>query len=338
MTINLSSLKSDFHINNSYLRSSYTNESYPYIKGKRYESIYGDNRIVEMDQRLNKHYLSQMKKQDNILQEKKILEIIEKLDNKKAYNVLKEDYLREKKKIAKGYYLLQKDIKKEYLAHLVNLENYKEKLFPSTQEGEFLTSLMQCLGCRPKKVVIKKVNKNVELLSKFKSFAQRKKEEGKIKKKPKKRNSLQLLLNDERNLYLDKNKYLNYFNTTNSKVNYNYESNKKMLTLKLDDNDNNNSNKKYISNYNPFNKTNSTAFGISKYNNFYNPKDNFKDNDDSGIFNNDYFKNNFNNLKLEEIKKEQSSNNSINDSISLKIDDKTNHDNYRIKSSKKILT
>ena len=342
MTINLSPLNTEYQINNSYLKSSYSNESYPYIKGKRYESIFGDNRIVVMDQRLNKDYISQMKKQDYILQEKKILEIIEKLDNKKAYNLLKEDYLKEKKKISKGYYLKKGAKKKEFFTNLVNLENYKEKLLTenkkSTQEGEFLTSFMKCLGCRPKKVIVKKINKKVELLSKFKSFAQRKKEAGKIKKKPKKRNSLQLLLNAERNLFIDKNNYLNFFNTTNSKVNNNYESNKKVLTLKLDDNDSN-SNKKYSNKIDPFNKTNSTTFGITKYNNFYNPKDSSKYKDDSGIFNNDYFKNSFNNLKIEEIKNEQSLNNSINDSNFLKIEDKTNEDrNTNLILSKRITT
>ena len=122
-----------------------------------------------MDSFLNKHYLSQMKKQDLIRQEKIILDIIEKFDNKKAFNMLKEEYLREKLKITKGYYLNKGKKKKDYYTNLVNLENYKEKLITENKsnnsDGDFLFSLMDCLGCRPKKVMVKKINKKIEFLS-----------------------------------------------------------------------------------------------------------------------------------------------------------------------------
>ena len=302
--IDLLSLKIDNPINNSYLISSYSNRSYPYIKGKKFESIFGDNRIVLMDSRLNKHYITQMKEQDYIRQEKKILDIIEKIDNKKAFKVLKDDYLKEKLKISKGYYLMQKDNKKDYFTNYFNLENYKDKLLfenkSNNSDREFMTSLMNFLGCRPKKILIKKKNNNIELLSKFKNFAQRKKQAEKLLNlKPRKKSSLKLLLqydninniNALNNLGRNNN-YTNYFNTTN-----------------ID-------NKKYNINNNVFNRTTSTNFRQTNYNNFFYPKGNSNINDESDNFNNENNKNYnyFNNLKIEEIKRDNSLQNSLNDS------------------------
>ena len=333
MANNLSALNLDIPINNSYLKSSYSNRTFPYIKGKKYESIYGhNNRIVAMDSFLNKHYLSQMKKQDLIRQEKIILDIIEKFDNKKAFNMLKEEYLREKLKITKGYYLNKGKKKKDYYTNLVNLENYKEKLITENKsnnsDGDFLFSLMDCLGCRPKKVMVKKINKKIEFLSKYKSFSQRKKQEENITdKKPKKRNSLQILLNLENMNNINNigrnNNYLNYYNTTfNHKTNNNNNIEQNNLILKLDDNDNKNTNTL-------FNKTNSTTFGLTHYNNFYHPKENLTNID--GYDNNENYKNGFNNLKIEEIKKDKDNSfqNSLNDSNIVKID-------YTVKSNKYI--
>ena len=331
MTINLSSLNSEIQINNSYLKSSSSNATYPYIKGKKFESIYGDNKIIPMDSYLNKHYISQMKKQDYIRQEKKILEIIEKLDNKKAFNVLKDDYLKERLKISRGYYLNQKNNKKEYYTNLVNIDNYKEKLLTQNKsnnsEGDFLVSLMNCLGCRPKKVIIRKKDKKIELLSKYKSFSQRKKQQENIKeKKPVKRNSLQILLRLE-SLYNTErdNNYLKYFNTTqNNKSNNNIAQNNIL-------NDYDIKKSKTI-----FNKTNSTTFGLTNYNNFYHPKKSLKNNDEC-----EDNKNSFNNSKIEEIKndKDNSFKNSNNELNNLKIKDSLGNKLYvnRKKSTKKTM-
>ena len=332
MTINLSSLNSEIQINNSYLKSSSSNMTYSYIKGKKYESIYGDNKIISIDSYLNKHYISQMKKQEYIRQEKKILEIIEKLDNKKAFNVLKDDYLKERLKISRGYYLNKKKNKKEYYTNLVNIDNYKEKLLTQNKsnnsEGDFLVSLMNCLGCRPKKVIIRKKDKKIELLSKYKSFSQRKKQQENIKeKKPVKRNSLQILLRLE-SLYNTErdNNYLKYFNTTqNNKSNNNIAQNNIL-------NDYDIKKSKTI-----FNKTNSTTFGLTNYNNFYHPKKSLKNNDEC-----EDNKNSFNNSKIEEIKnyKDNSFQNSNNELNNLKIRDSIKgnklYDN-RKKSSKKTI-
>ena len=331
MTINVSYLNSEIQINNSYLKSSSFNEIYPYIKGKKFESVYGDNKIISMDSYLNKHYISQMKKQDYIRQEKKILEIIEKLDNKKAFNVLKDDYLKERLKISRGYYLNQKNNKKEYYTNLVNIENYKEKLLTQNKsnnsEGDFLVSLMNFLECKPKKVIIRKKDKKLELLSKYKSFSQRKKQQENIKeKRPVKRNSLQILLRLE-SLYSTErdNNYLKYFNTTqNNKSNNNIAQNNNL-------NDYDIKKSKTI-----FNKTNSTTFGLTNYNNFYHPKKSLKNNDEC-----DVKKNSFNNTKIEEIKndKDNSFKNSNNELNNLKIRDSIGNKLYdnRKKSTKKTI-
>ena len=309
--IDLSSLKIDNPINNSYLISSYSNRSFPYVKGKRFESIFGDNKVVQMDSRLNKHYITQMKEQDNIRQEKKILDIIEKIDNKKAFKVLKDDYLKEKLKISKGYYLMQKDNKKDYFTNLFNLENYKDKLFENksnSSDREFMTSFMNFLGCRPKKIVIKKKNNNIELLSKFKNFAARKKQiEKLLNQKPRKKSSLKLLLQYDNINNLNNidnkgrnNNYTNYFNTTSDKLYFGL--NKKTQSENLKDIDNS---KKYNINNNVFNKTTSTNFRQTNYNNFFYDNNNNENNKNYNYFNN---------LKIEEIKRDNSLQNSLNDS------------------------
>jgi len=324
----------DIKINNSYLKSSYSNGSYPYIKGKKFESIFGgNNRIIMMDSYLNKCYISHMKKQDHIRQEKTIIDLIEQLDNKKVFNSLKEDYLKEKMKISKGYYLNRKDKKKDYFSNLINLENYKEKLLNqyksnNNPEGEFLYSLMNYLGCRTKKVFVKKVNKNIEILSKFKSFSKRKKEIEEINsKKSKRRGSLQILLKSENQNTLSRNENnLNYYNTSSNKIrkisNLNKTNHK---TLELNENENKN-NRKYSHN-NAFSITNSTNFNFTNYNNFYNIKEN-----SNIIEDNENNKNNINN-KIEELNLD-SLNNSTSEYNFLKIDDKISRKISSKKSTK----
>ena len=341
MKINLTNLNLDNKINNSYLKSSDSNGSYLYIKGKKYESIFGNNKIVVMDSHLNKYYISQIRKQENIKQEKKILELIEKLDNQKAFNVLKEDYLKEKYKISKGYFLKKKETKKDYFSNIINLENYKEKLLnenkSSNAEGEFLKSLMSYLGNRPKKIIVNKKNKKIELLSQFKSYSQRKKEIQKFKKQPK-RKSIKLLLNLE-NLVtpISKNeKYFHYYNmTTPSNImnnNYNNNNNsdiKKNLILKL--NESNDNNIKVTNN--PYLKTHSINFDLPQYNNFYTPKGNLNNKFD---YDNTDNKVSFNNLKIDEINKENSFGDSISDSHFMKTEEKLNFSPIKKINSSKI--
>ena len=330
MFANLPSFDIDFQINNSYLKSSYSNTNYPYIKGKKFESIYGDNKIVIMDSYLNKYYISQMKKQDNIRQEKKILDIIEKLDNKKIFNALKDDYLKEKLKIAKGYYLNKNDNKKDYFTNLFNLENYKDKLLDENKinnsEGEFFESLMKFLVCRPKKVFIKKDNRKIEALSKFKSYSKRKKQMGNIdNKKTRKKTNLQILLNLDNLNTLSRNDNFNYYNNTTSNIYnnpfyLNKSNNKNNLSFKLIDNDNNRK-----SNNNPYNKTYSTNFGLTNYKNFYNRKESLSNNQ----YNNESNNNSLADLKLDEIKMENSLHNSISDTNFGKLEERINNKNYK---------
>ena len=300
-------------INNSYLKSSYLNDSCPYIKGKKFESIFGGNRIIKMDSYLNKYYSLQMKKQDDIRQEKRIIDLIDKLDNKKIFNVLKDDYLRGKVKMSHGYYPSKNNKRKDYFNNYINLENYKKRLLNQNSsnipESEFLFSLMNYLGCRTQKVIVKKINKKIDLLSKYKSFSQRKKQMAILNSKnPKKRGSLQILLRSgEPNILGRNDDYMNYYNNTSvcknsskkSNNNYNLKNYTKKPTLELNEID---SIKRYNNNNNVFNQTNSTNFGMTNYNNFYNQKENM-DGDDN--------KNNFNNLKIEEINLEHSINNSL---------------------------
>ena len=188
-------------------------------------------------------------------------------------------------KISKGYYLNIKDKKKDYFSNLINLENYKEKLLNqyksnNNPEGEFLYSLMNYLGCRTKKVFVKKVNKNIEILSKFKSFSKRKKEiEEMNSKKPKRRGSLQILLKSVNENMLSRNENnLNYYNTSTNKIKKNSNINKhhKIYTLDLNENDTKIIRK--FSHNNAFNITNSTNFNFTNYNNFYNIKENSNSN------------------------------------------------------------
>ena len=304
-------------INNSYLKSSYLNDSCPYIKGKKFESIFGGNRIIKMDSYLNKYYSLQMKKQDDIRQEKRIIDLIDKLDNKKIFNVLKDDYLRGKVKMSHGYYPSKNNKRKDYFNNYINLENYKKRLLNQNSsnipESEFLFSLMNYLGCRTQKVIVKKINKKIDLLSKYKSFSQRKKQMAILNSKnPKKRGSLQILLRSgEPNILGRNDDYMNYYNNTSvcknsskkSNNNYNLKNYTKKPTLELNEID---SIKRYSHNNNIFNQTNSTNFGMTNYNNFYNQKENM-DGDDNKNNN----KNNFNNLKIEEINLEHSINNSL---------------------------
>ena len=323
----------DSKINNSYLRSSYLNDTCPYIKGKNFESIFGGNRIINMDSYLNKYYASHMKKQDDIRQEKRIIDLIDKLDNNKVFNTLKEDYLREKAKMTHGYYPSKNEKRKDYFNSLINLQNYKDRLLTQNRsnnpEGEFLYSLMNSLGCRPKKVVIKKINKKIELLSKFKSFSKRKKQLALLNSKnPKRRGSLQMLLgSDEPNILSRNENFINYYNNTSfgknsskkSNNNYNLKNYTKKPTLELNEID---SIKRYSHNNNVFYQTNSTNFGMTNYNNFYNQKDNI-----GGDDNKNNNKNNFNNLKIEEINVEHSINNSLSE-FNL-----VNDENYKKRNS-----
>ena len=338
MNFDLSSYN-DIKINNSYLKSSYSNGSYPYIKGKKFESIFGGtNRIIMMDSYLNKCYISHMKKQDHIRQEKRIIDLIEQLDNKKVFNSLREDYLKEKKKISKGYYLNKKDKKKDYFSNLINLENYKEKLLNqyksnNNPEGEFLFSLMNFLGCRTKKVFVKKVNKNIEILSKFKSFSKRKKEiEAINSKKPKGRGSLQILLKSVNENMLSRNENnLNYYNTSTNKIKKNTNINKSNLKVyTLDLNENENKNIRKFSHNNAFSITNSTNFNFTNYNNFYN----IKENSNSNIIEDNNNENNKNNnIKIDELHLD-SLNNSTSEYNMLKLDEKINTITRKISSKR----
>ena len=337
MNFDLSSYN-DIKINNSYLKNSYSNGSYPYIKGKKFESIFGGtNRIIMMDSYLNKCYISHMKKQDHIRQEKRIIDLIEKLDNKKVFNSLREDYLKEKMKISKGYYLNIKDKKKDYFSNLINLENYKEKLLNqyksnNNPEGEFLYSLMNCLGCRTKKVFVKKVNKNIEILSKFKSFSKRKKQiEEMNSKKPKRRGSLQLFLKSINENMLSRNENnINYYNTSSNKIKKNSNLNKNHKIYTLDLNENETKMIRKFSHNNAFNITNSTNFNFTNYNNFYNIKENSNIIEDN---NNESNKNNINNNKIEELHLD-SLNNSTSEYNMLKMDEKINTITRKISSKR----
>ena len=132
-------------------------------------SRFGNTKLL-MDTSLNKYYKKYIQKQVHIQHQQKIYDLIEKMDDTKIFNSLKAEYLREKALLQN----IHNDKKREnkrviYTSNYINLNNCKEKLNAiyklSTQDLNFMASLMHYLGNRPKKIYKAKINKKLEALS-----------------------------------------------------------------------------------------------------------------------------------------------------------------------------
>ena len=262
------------------------------------------------DTSLNKYYKKYIQKQAHIQHQQKLYELIEKLDDAKAFNALKIEYLKEKALLQNIHNKKRENKRVIYASNFVNLKNCEEKLNSiyklSTQDLDFMTSLMHFLGNRPKKIYKPKINKKLEALSQGKlGFLLKKKEE--YSKQESNTNTLYNYNSHNNGHLIKKNPYLKYFlkdpsdnikdSTTNlgnkndnqnqnqnQNNNTNYNNNNIMSKTNEDfyksfsSNSNNNirrksigfdmSNRGYTQRF--LGKTKSTNFGLTSYNYFIN--------------------------------------------------------------------
>jgi len=262
------------------------------------------------DTSLNKYYKKYIQKQAHIQHQQKLYELIEKLDDTKAFNALKIEYLKEKALLQNIHNKKRENKRVIYASNFVNLKNCEEKLNSiyklSTQDLDFMTSLMHFLGNRPKKIYKPKINKKLEALSQGKlGLLLKKKEE--YSKQESNTNTLYNYNSHNSGHLIKKNPYLKYFlkdpsdnikdSTTNlgnkndnqnqnqnQNNNTNYNNNNIMSKTNEDfyksfsSNSNNNirrksigfdmSNRGYTQRF--LGKTKSTNFGLTSYNYFIN--------------------------------------------------------------------
>ena len=125
-----------------------------------------------VDSSINKYYLKYIQKQVFIQQEQKIYEILEKTDEPKIFNSLRRNYLKEKEELKNMGGQQNTNRKVTDIISYVNLNNCKKKLYSiyklSTDDLGFMTSFMEHLAHRQKKIYKPKVNKKLDALSKGK--------------------------------------------------------------------------------------------------------------------------------------------------------------------------
>ena len=307
------------------------------------------------DNSLNKYYKRYIQKQAHIQHQQKIYELIEKLDDPKIFNSLKADYLKEKALLQNIHNNKKKDNKRViYASHYINLNNCNEKLSSlyklSSQDLNFMTSLMHYLGNRPKKIYRPKINKKIEALSQGKLALFLKKKE--LSKQESNTNTLYNYTNNcNYNTYksdnlIVKSPYYKFYlkelndkknNSLNSFGNKNENINKKNIRTftnimsKTNDNffkfySNNSIRRASISNESNnkgftqrfLGKTKSTYFGMTNYNNFMN-NTNYKKRKSS------YY--NYNNFKTENLYTNSESQNDNSNNEEKKVDNNTNNNN-----------
>lgn len=315
------------------------------------------------DNSLNKYYKRYIQKQAHIQHQQKIYELIEKLDDPKIFNSLKADYLKEKALLQNIHNNKKKDNKRViYASHYINLNNCNEKLNSiyksSSQDLNFMTSLMHYLGNRPKKIYRPKINKKLEALSQGKLALFLKKKE--LSKQESNTNTLYNYTNNNNynkyksdnlivkspfyKFYLKelndkKNKSLNSFGNKNEIINKNNIRTHTNIMSKTNDNFfkfyNNNSirrgsisnesnNKEFTQRF--LGKTKSTYFGMTNYNNFIN-NTNYKKRKSS------YY--NYNNFKTENLYTNSESQNDNSNNEEKKVDNNTNNNAYNILYNRK---
>ena len=130
------------------------------------------DRFKFIDSSINKFYSKYLQKQAFIQHEQKIYEILEKTDEPKIFNTLRTNYLKEKEDLKNMGGKQNNNRKVTDIISFVNLSNCKKKLYSiyklSADDLGFMTSFMNHLGNRQKKIYKPKVNKKLEALSKGK--------------------------------------------------------------------------------------------------------------------------------------------------------------------------
>ena len=125
-----------------------------------------------VDSSINKYYTKYIQKQAFIQQEQKIYEILEKTDEPKIFETLRRNYLKEKEELKNMGGQQNTNRKVTDIISFVNLNNCKKKLYSmyklSADDLGFMTSFMEHLANRQKKIYKPKVNKKLEALSKGK--------------------------------------------------------------------------------------------------------------------------------------------------------------------------
>ena len=125
-----------------------------------------------IDSSINKFYTKYLQKQAFIQHEQKIYEILEKNDEPKIFNSLRLNYLKEKEDLKNMGSKQNNNRKVTDIISFVNLNNCKKKLYSlyklSADDLAFMTSFMDHLGHRQKKIYKPKVNKKLDALSKGK--------------------------------------------------------------------------------------------------------------------------------------------------------------------------
>ena len=156
-----------------------------------------------VDSSINKYYLKYIQKQVFIQQEQKIYEILEKTDEPKIFNTLRRNYLKEKEELKNMGGQQNTNRKVTDIISYVNLNNCKKKLYSiyklSADDLGFMTSFMEHLAHRQKKIYKPKVNKKLDALSKGKlgNFL---KKNNKNEKNEKNNEHKKVILNNNNNL------------------------------------------------------------------------------------------------------------------------------------------
>ena len=247
-----------------------------------------------IDSSLNKFYTKYLQKQAFIQHEQKIYEILEKTDEPKIFNSLRYNYLKEKENLKNMGSKQNYNRKVTDIISFVNLNNCKKKLYSiyklSADDLAFMTSFMDHLGHRQKKIYKPKINKKLEALSQGKLGDFLKKKEKNEKNKNNKRVIFSNIINNN-NKHKEENNNKNYL---------------KMLLKKLSNDSiksNNNSVKesKPKENFEDINSENNSEYPQGDTNNkLYKKKNTIKSNSKNiKIFRNSEANNlNYNNFKM----------------------------------------
>lgn len=118
-------------------------------KKKKFESAFGTINLT--DGELNKYYISKEKTLSEIKNFDKIFDLIQKINDTKTFNSIKKELEKRKAKLNRK---LRNQNRSEFTSHLINLDNYKDKIKYNennpNNDGEFLYNLMFKLGNRNK--------------------------------------------------------------------------------------------------------------------------------------------------------------------------------------------
>ena len=118
-------------------------------KKKKFESAFGNMNLT--DGELNKYYASMAKTRSEIKNYDKIFSLIENMNDIKSFNTIKKELDKKSQKLNRKS---RKQNRNEFTSHLINLDNFKEKInyneHNTNSEIEFLYNFMNKLKNRNK--------------------------------------------------------------------------------------------------------------------------------------------------------------------------------------------